>query len=128
MDSSLGQRTVYAEIGFAIDKRYKLKKLLGKGTYGVVCSASDVYFPSDRPIAIKKVLHLFSPIDPIDKGLTGKSKNEIDVIKRAEKSSQNTLVKRAFRELRLMTHFRGHKNVRIAIFHMFFFYVVLTDG
>lgn len=77
-------RTLYDDIGFAIDSKYKILKVLGKGTYGVVCQAAEATVPNGRKIAVKKVMKIFT--------------NE-------------TLVKRAFRELRLMRHFRGHKNV-----------------
>lgn len=79
-------RTLYDDIGFAIDSKYKILKVLGKGTYGVVCQATESSVPNGRKIAVKKVMKIFT--------------NE-------------TLVKRAFRELRLMRHFRGHKNVGI---------------
>lgn len=79
-------RIFYDDINFAIDNRYTIQKLLGKGTYGVVCQATETGASNGRRIAIKKVMKIFT--------------NEI-------------LVKRAFRELRLMRHFRGHKNVNI---------------
>ncbi|CDO54011.1 similar to Saccharomyces cerevisiae YHR030C SLT2 Serine/threonine MAP kinase [Geotrichum candidum] len=77
-------RIFYDDIHFAIDNRYTIQKLLGKGTYGVVCQATETGASNGRRIAIKKVMKIFT--------------NEI-------------LVKRAFRELRLMRHFRGHKNI-----------------
>ncbi|CAN6598871.1 mitogen-activated protein kinase Slt2p/MPK1 [Trichomonascus vanleenenianus] len=80
--AELSKRNLYQSTGFAIDKKYSAIKVLGKGTYGIVCSAVEA--GNQRPIAIKKVMKIFS--------------NEI-------------LVKRAFRELRLMRHFRGHKNI-----------------
>lgn len=77
-------RKYYDDVKFAIDKRYSIHRILGKGTYGEVCQATETENSSGRKIAIKKVMKIFT--------------NEI-------------LVKRAFRELRLMRHFRGHKNV-----------------
>lgn len=86
-DSMSVLRTHYDDIEFAIDSRYKVTKVLGKGTYGVVCLAfenSSLSNSGSRKIAVKKVMKIFT--------------NE-------------TLVKRAMRELRLMRHFRGHRNV-----------------
>lgn len=77
-------RTHYDDIQFAIDSRYKVTKVLGKGTYGVVCLAYESSESGTRKVAIKKVMKIFT--------------NE-------------TLVKRAMRELKLMRHFRGHRNV-----------------
>lgn len=79
-------RTHYDDIQFAIDSRYKITKVLGKGTYGVVCLAYEATESNSRKVAIKKVMKIFT--------------NE-------------TLVKRAMRELKLMRHFRGHRNVRL---------------
>lgn len=84
-DSSSVVRTHYDDIEFAIDSRYNVTRVLGKGTYGVVCLAYEASDNgSSRKIAIKKVMKIFT--------------NE-------------TLVKRAMRELKLMRHFRGHRNV-----------------
>jgi mitogen-activated protein kinase len=79
-------RSYYKDCHFAIDSRYRLDKRLGKGTYGLVCSARVVGDENSRPIAIKKVINIFDSV---------------------------VLVKRAYREFKLMTHFRGHKNVSI---------------
>lgn len=91
-DSTSVVRTHYDDIQFAIDSRYKVTRVLGKGTYGVVCLAYEANDNSNRKIAIKKVMKIFT--------------NE-------------TLVKRAMRELKLMRHFRGHRNVSLFQFIIF---------
>lgn len=75
---------LYPSVSFAIDRRFALDRILGKGSYGVVCSAVDGESPSGRKIAIKKVTDIL--------------KNE-------------AMIRRTLRELRLMRHFRGHKNI-----------------
>lgn len=95
-------RTHYDDIQFAIDSRYKVTKVLGKGTYGVVCLAYEANESSNRKVAIKKVMKIFT--------------NEV-------------LVKRAMRELKLMRHFRGHRNVCwircCFLFYIIFFAIII---
>lgn len=76
---------VYEEANFYIDSRYKVQNVLGKGSYGTVCSAIDLS-NEDKPvsIAIKKVSNIFN---------------------------KEVLLKRAVRELKLMRFFKGHRNV-----------------
>ena len=82
--------TTFCENGcyFSIDSRYELEKVLGKGSYGTVCSAIDTR--KSHPdaeysrIAIKKVSNIFN---------------------------KDILLKRAVRELKFMRHFKGHRNV-----------------
>lgn len=69
---------------FIVNSRYKLVKCLGRGSYGIVCSAIDTHTVDKPIIAIKKVAKIFE--------------NEI-------------LLKRAIRELKLMKHFNGHRNI-----------------
>lgn len=68
---------------FTIDKRFEIIKELGHGSYGIVCSARYKETP-DVNVAIKKVTNIFS---------------------------KKILCKRALRELKLLRHFRGHKNI-----------------
>lgn len=68
---------------FTIDKRFELVKELGHGAYGIVCSARYSETP-DVTVAIKKVTNIFS---------------------------KKILCKRALREIKLLRHFRGHKNI-----------------
>ncbi|ABN67680.2 predicted protein, partial [Scheffersomyces stipitis CBS 6054] len=86
--------TTFCENGcyFSIDSRYELEKVLGKGSYGTVCSAIDTR--KSHPdaeysrIAIKKVSNIFN---------------------------KDILLKRAVRELKFMRHFKGHRNVNLDI-------------
>jgi mitogen-activated protein kinase 7 len=68
---------------FTIDKRFEIIKELGHGAYGIVCSARYSETP-DVSVAVKKVTNIFS---------------------------RQILCKRALRELKLLRHFRGHKNI-----------------
>jgi mitogen-activated protein kinase 7 len=69
---------------FTIDKRFQITKELGHGAYGIVCAARCPGSPEIPGVAIKKVTNVFS---------------------------KKILCKRALRELRLLNHFRGHKNI-----------------
>lgn len=81
------RRTNYSEgnVNFCIDSRYQIEEVLGKGSYGTVCRAVQIDAVGEpNRIAIKRVTDIF--------------KKEV-------------LLKRAIRELKLMKHFKGHKNV-----------------
>ncbi|EER33252.1 sporulation-specific mitogen-activated protein kinase SMK1 [Candida tropicalis MYA-3404] len=72
---------------FLVDSRYEIVRVLGKGSYGVVCSAIDTKSSSsgmEHKIAIKKVTKIFN---------------------------KDILLIRAIRELKFMMFFRGHKNI-----------------
>ncbi|CCE61917.1 hypothetical protein TPHA_0B02440 [Tetrapisispora phaffii CBS 4417] len=69
---------------FTVDKRFELIKEIGHGAYGVVCSARFIEATEDTTVAIKKVTNIFS---------------------------KTLLCKRSLRELKLLRHFRGHKNI-----------------
>ncbi|KAI1842080.1 hypothetical protein JX265_013925 [Neoarthrinium moseri] len=67
---------------FIVDERYTVTKELGQGAYGIVCAA--VNNQTNEGVAIKKVTNVFS---------------------------KKILAKRALREIKLLQHFRGHRNV-----------------
>ncbi|KAI9027402.1 kinase-like domain-containing protein [Phycomyces nitens] len=67
---------------FIVDEKYTFSKEIGQGAYGIVCSAVNTL--TGQRCAIKKVCKLFER--PI-------------------------LTKRALRELKLLEHFNGHKNI-----------------
>ncbi|CAI5757261.1 unnamed protein product [Candida verbasci] len=72
---------------FLVDSRYEIIRILGKGSYGVVCSAIDtksINSGIEHKIAIKKVTKIFN---------------------------KEILLIRAIRELKLMKFFKGHKNI-----------------
>lgn len=69
---------------FTVDKRFQLIKEIGHGAYGVVCSAKFTEAIEETTVAIKKVTNVFS---------------------------KTLLCKRSLRELKLLRHFRGHKNI-----------------
>lgn len=86
------RRTViYKDAKFLIDSRYQIQYLLGKGSYGTVYSAIDTLSSQNGEtvkLAIKKVSNIFR---------------------------REVLLKRAVRELKLMRHFKGHRNVIITL-------------
>lgn len=67
---------------FFVDEDYEFVKELGQGAYGIVCSARNT--KTGKSVAIKKVTKIFT---------------------------KKILTKRALRELKLLHHFRGHKNI-----------------
>ncbi|BGO91852.1 hypothetical protein NBRC10512_007650 [Rhodotorula toruloides] len=67
---------------FLVDHNYEFVKELGQGAYGVVCSARNKL--TGDQVAIKKVTKVFQ---------------------------KKILTKRALREIKLLHHFRGHKNI-----------------
>ncbi|KAG5936761.1 Mitogen-activated protein kinase slt2/MPK1 [Claviceps sorghi] len=69
---------------FIVDERYTVTKELGQGAYGIVCAA--VNNQTNEGVAVKKVTNVFS---------------------------KKILAKRALREIKLLQHFRGHRNVSI---------------
>jgi len=69
---------------FTVDKRFQLIKEIGHGAYGIVCSARFAEAAEETTVAIKKVTNVFS---------------------------KTLLCKRSLRELKLLRHFRGHKNI-----------------
>ncbi|EGW32651.1 mitogen-activated protein kinase [Spathaspora passalidarum NRRL Y-27907] len=76
---------------FLVDSRYEIIKVLGKGSYGVVCLAIDAKSLNsghEHKIAIKKVTKIFN---------------------------KDILLIRAIRELKFMKFFRGHKNISTLI-------------
>ncbi|OUM51157.1 hypothetical protein BVG19_g244 [[Candida] boidinii] len=75
---------VYEKADFYLDQRYKVYQVLGKGSYGTVCSAKDLTNEEDCFIAIKKLNSIFN---------------------------KEVLLKRAVRELKLMNFFKGHRNI-----------------
>jgi len=71
-----------ASTTFTIDRNYSDLKLVGKGSYGVVCSANDT--ANNRKVAIKKI--------------TPMAKDIVDA-------------KHVLREIRLMRHMGKHENI-----------------
>lgn len=82
--SDLANRKVFKVFNqeFVVDERYNVTKELGQGAYGIVCAATNNQ--TGEGVAIKKVTNVFS---------------------------KKILAKRALREIKLLQHFRGHRNV-----------------
>ena len=83
-DPSLQGRKVFKVFNqdFIVDERYTVTKELGQGAYGIVCAANNAQ--TGEGVAIKKVTNVFS---------------------------KKILAKRALREIKLLQHFRGHRNI-----------------
>ncbi|PWN19795.1 Pkinase-domain-containing protein [Microstroma glucosiphilum] len=77
-------RTPYSVLGqtFLIDSAYSISKELGQGAYG--CVAAATHNATGESVAIKKITNVFS---------------------------KRILTKRALREIKLLRHFRYHKNI-----------------
>jgi mitogen-activated protein kinase 7 len=67
---------------FWVDNKFRITKELGQGAYGIVCAAKAI--DTGESVAVKKVTNIFS---------------------------KRILTKRALREVKLLQHFRGHKNI-----------------
>ncbi|OAA80450.1 Protein kinase-like domain protein [Akanthomyces lecanii RCEF 1005] len=67
---------------FIVEERYTVTKELGQGAYGIVCAA--IQNATSEGVAIKKITNIFS---------------------------KKILAKRALREIKLLQHFRGHRNI-----------------
>lgn len=79
------KRRNYTDIKFSVPQRYEIIKVLGKGSYGTVCSIRDKYSTDSQFImAIKKITNIFN---------------------------KEILLKRAIRELKFMFYFQGHQNI-----------------
>ncbi|ETS63666.1 hypothetical protein PaG_01970 [Moesziomyces aphidis] len=81
---STPQRTPYNVLNqtFLIDNAYEITKDLGQGAYG--CVAAATHRGTGESVAIKKITNVFT---------------------------KKILTKRALREIKLLRHFRGHKNI-----------------
>ncbi|CCF59514.1 hypothetical protein KAFR_0H01040 [Kazachstania africana CBS 2517] len=78
-------RTIYESTKFSIPNRYEVVEVLGKGSYGIVCSVRDKSNSNPETLlAIKKITNIFQ---------------------------REILLKRAIRELKFLKFFRGHKNI-----------------
>lgn len=77
-------RTAYTVLNqtFQVDAGYEVTKELGSGAYGSVAAAT--HRASGESVAIKKITNVFT---------------------------KKILAKRALREIKLLRHFRGHKNI-----------------
>jgi mitogen-activated protein kinase 7 len=88
---------------FIVDERYTVTKELGQGAYGIVW------------YVLPGILALLSHhADCCDSAATNSQTNEGVAIKKVTNVfSKKILAKRALREIKLLQHFRGHRNVRL---------------
>jgi mitogen-activated protein kinase 7 len=102
---------------FIVDERYTVTKELGQGAYGIVW-----YGPIPQFVAYP--LHILS-LEPagsrvadvyVDSAATNNQTGEGVAIKKVTNVfSKKILAKRALREIKLLQHFRGHRNVRLPV-------------
>jgi mitogen-activated protein kinase 7 len=119
---------------FVVDERYNVTKELGQGAYGIVWYVSCVMcHSSSRLSIIFPLLSLQCPNHKARSGLLFGSSSVVDLtdkevgcsaaintqtnegvaIKKVTNVfSKKILAKRALREIKLLQHFRGHRNVR----------------
>lgn len=84
-DADPSPRTIFENAKFSLPGRYEVIQVLGKGSYGTVCSVRDRFNPENPyNIAVKKITNIFY---------------------------REILLKRAIRELKFMNYFKGHKNI-----------------
>ncbi|VEU23631.1 DEKNAAC104911 [Brettanomyces naardenensis] len=93
-------KTIYEKANFYVDNKYQIVNMLGKGSYGTVCSAVNLKSKGNPSLAIKKVCNIFN---------------------------KEVLLKRAIRELKLMAFFKGHKNI-INLVDLDIVYIKPYDG
>ncbi|QPG73075.1 hypothetical protein FOA43_000380 [Brettanomyces nanus] len=93
-------KTVYEKVNFYVDSKYEIINMLGKGSYGTVCSAINSKANGKPSLAIKKVCNIFN---------------------------KEVLLKRAIRELKLMAFFKGHRNI-INLIDLDIVYIKPYDG
>ena len=95
---------------FIVDERYNVTKELGQGAYGIVWS---VFLPSCRNApSPSKPLRIRMLIAPVPSAATNNQTGEGVAIKKVTNVfSKKILAKRALREIKLLQHFRGHRNV-----------------
>ncbi|CCK71494.1 mitogen-activated protein kinase SMK1 KNAG_0H00790 [Huiozyma naganishii CBS 8797] len=79
-----GKRTYNNITNFSVPANYHIVQALGKGSYGIVCSARDLKGTTPYQVAIKKIINIFH---------------------------KEILLKRAIRELKFMHFFKGHRNI-----------------
>lgn len=85
VDPIVNKRTIYGPANFSVPGRYEIMQVLGKGSYGTVVSALDkANHEREVKLAIKKVTSIFT---------------------------REILLKRAIRELKFMSYFKGHRNI-----------------
>ncbi|KAG0690530.1 hypothetical protein C6P40_002519 [Pichia californica] len=100
LDTVGDNKVIYEKANFLINSRYRILQVLGKGSYGTVCSAIDLKAKDKTTVAIKKVCNIFT---------------------------KEVLLKRAIRELKLMDFFKGHKNI-IGLVDLDIVYMKPYDG
>ncbi|KAL3228999.1 Uncharacterized protein RNJ44_02086 [Nakaseomyces bracarensis] len=80
-------RTLYKNANFSVPGKYEIVQILGKGSYGVVCAArlkNPMYQDREFNVAVKKIINIFY---------------------------REILLKRAIREIKFLSYFKGHKNI-----------------
>lgn len=90
---------------FIVDERYTVTKELGQGAYGIVWYGMPLLFC---------LLLVWADADVIDRSAATNTQTQegVAIKKVTNVFSKKILAKRALREIKLLQHFRGHRNVR----------------
>ena len=88
---------------FIVDERYNVTKELGQGAYGIVWYE----YPHEGRLYVWTVLTIH--LSAATNNATG---DGVAIKKVTNVFSKKILAKRALREIKLLQHFRGHRNVR----------------
>jgi len=87
---------------FAVDERYTVTKELGQGAYGIV------WYVQARRVCVPALTQPSAATN----GQTGEG---VAIKKVTNIFSKKILAKRALREIKLLQHFRGHRNVGLIV-------------
>lgn len=101
--TDVGGRRSFKVFGqeFIVDARYNVTKELGQGAYGIVWYV----------LAIQAVTSSTDHPDSSAAQAGHDPKEQVAVKKITNVFSKQILAKRALREIKLLQHFRGHRNV-----------------
>ena len=103
---------------FIVDERYIVTKELGQGAYGIVWYVLS----STAPINPVPIWHIRFALDRkadrhISAATNTQTQEGVAIKKVTNVFSKKILAKRALREIKLLQHFRGHRNVRLSPLH-----------
>lgn len=86
---------------FIVDERYTVTKELGQGAYGIVW----------YDFSSESVSHIFADKNTCSAATNNQTGEGVAIKKVTNVFSKKILAKRALREIKLLQHFRGHRNV-----------------
>ncbi|KAL8307705.1 hypothetical protein RB593_006191 [Gaeumannomyces tritici] len=106
---------------FVVDERYTVTKELGQGAYGIVWYAPSpslrpllVLVPAKQPrceIPLLLLMLTTPPFRHCSAAVNNQTSEGVAIKKVTNVFSKKILAKRALREIKLLQHFRGHRNI-----------------